>query len=86
MNIAVLDACVLYPPSLRDLLMWLATVLIYEPRLTEEIHSEWISNVLIDNSRVTPAHLDRTRQLVRYPSHEWRGLSLTCPPTQKAQG
>lgn len=64
MNIAVLDACVLYPPSLRDLLMWLATVLIYEPRLTEEIHSEWISNVLIDNSRVTPAHLDRTRQLM----------------------
>jgi len=23
---------------------------------------------------------------VRYPSHEWRGLSLTRPPTQEAQG
>ena len=29
--VAVLDACVLYPPSLRDLLMWLGTVRAYEP-------------------------------------------------------
>ena len=39
--VAVLDACVLYPPSLRDLLMWLGTVRAYEPRWTEEIHAEW---------------------------------------------
>jgi hypothetical protein len=38
--IAVLDACVLYPPALRDVLMWLATVGAYEPRWTEEIHAE----------------------------------------------
>lgn len=63
-TVAVLDACVLYPPSLRDLLMWLATVLVYEPRLTEEIHEEWIRNVLSDNAAVTPAQLDRTRRLM----------------------
>ena len=63
-TVAVLDACVLYPPSLRDLLMWLASVLIYEPRVTEEIHAEWIRNVLSDNSAVTPAQLDRTRRLM----------------------
>ena len=44
--------------------MWLAAVLIYEPRLTEEIHAEWIRNVLSDNSAVTPAQLDRTRRLM----------------------
>jgi len=38
--IAVLDSCVLYPPALRDLLMWLASVVAYEPRWTEEIHAE----------------------------------------------
>jgi len=63
-TVALLDACVLYPPSLRDLLMWLATVEAYEPRVTEDIHAEWIRNVLADNQGVTPAQLDRTRRLM----------------------
>lgn len=85
-TVAVLDACVLYPPSLRDLLMWLATVLIYEPRLSEEIHAEWTRNVLSDNSAVTPAQLDRTRQLMNQATpnclvsgYERRISSLSLP-------
>lgn len=85
-TVAVLDACVLYPPSLRDLLMWLATVLIYEPRLSEEIHAEWTRNVLSDNSAVTPAQLDRTRQLMNQATpnclvsgYERRLSSLSLP-------
>ena len=62
--VAVLDACVLYPPSLRDLLMWLATIRAYEARWTEEIHAEWTRNVLADRPDVTPAQLDRTRRLM----------------------
>jgi len=62
--IAVLDACVLYPPALRDLLMWLAVVMAYEPRWTEEIHAEWMHNVLEDRPDVTPAQLERTRRLM----------------------
>ena len=62
--VAILDACVLYPPSLRDLLMWLATVRAYEARWTEEIHAEWTRNVLADRPDVTPAQLDRTRRLM----------------------
>jgi predicted nucleic acid-binding protein len=61
---AILDACVLYPPSLRDLLMRLAMAGAYEPRWTEKIHDEWIRNVLADNPNVTPAQLDRTRRLM----------------------
>ena len=64
MTIAILDACVLYPPSLRDLLMWLASVQLYAPRWTEEIHAEWIRNVLADNAKVTPAQIDRTHRLM----------------------
>jgi len=63
-SVAVLDACVLYPPSLRDLLMWLATVRAYEARWTEEIHAEWTRNVLSDHPDVTPAQLERTRRLM----------------------
>ena len=33
--VAVLDACVLYPPSLRDLIMWLGTVRAYGPALAQ---------------------------------------------------
>lgn len=62
--LAVLDACALYPPSLRDLLMRVAIAGAYEPRWTEEIHAEWIRNVLADNPNVTPAQLDRTRRLM----------------------
>lgn len=62
--LAVLDACILYPPSLRDLLMRLAIAGAYAPRWTEEIHAEWIHNVLADNPEVTPAQLERTRRLM----------------------
>jgi len=62
--LAVLDACVLYPPSLRDLLMHLANAGAYAPRWTEEIHAEWIRNVLADKTNVTPAQLERTRRLM----------------------
>src|SRR5882724_3796908 len=64
MIVAVLDACVLYPPSLRDLFMWLATAIVYQPRWTEDIHVEWIRNVLKDNPEITPAQLERTRRLM----------------------
>ncbi len=63
-NVAVLDANVLYPPSLRDLLMRVAVAGAYKPRWTEEIHAEWIRNVLADYQDVTPAQLDRTRRLM----------------------
>ena len=63
-NIAVLDACVLYPPSLRDLLMWLGTIQAYEPRWTEEIQNEWTRSVLADHPDVTHAQLERTRRLM----------------------
>lgn len=62
--IVVLDACVLYPPALRDLLMWLAVVKAYEPRWTEEIHAEWMRNVLADRPDIIPEQLERTRQLM----------------------
>lgn len=69
-TVAVLDACVLYPPSLRDLLMWLATVRVYAPRVTEDIHAEWIRAVLADNPELTPAQLDRTRRLINQVTPE----------------
>ena len=64
MIVAVLDACVLYPPSLRDLLMWLASVGAYSPRWTEHIHDEWMRNILKDNPAIPRHHLERTRRVM----------------------
>ncbi|HZO89787.1 MAG TPA: PIN domain-containing protein [Chthonomonadaceae bacterium] len=60
----VLDACVLYPPALRDLFMWLAVGVVYQPHWTEEIHAEGMRNVLADNPEITSAQLERTRKLM----------------------
>jgi hypothetical protein len=64
MTIAVLDACVLYPPSLRDLLMRLASNGIYAPRWTDAIQTEWVRNVLSDNPAISRAQLERTCRLM----------------------
>jgi predicted nucleic acid-binding protein len=43
---ATLDACVLYPAPVRDLLLWLADNELYKPVWTEEINGEWIRKLL----------------------------------------
>lgn len=64
MIVAVLDACVLYPPSLRDLLMRLATRGIFAPRWTSEIQSEWVRNALANNAAMSSEQLERTCRLM----------------------
>jgi len=63
-SIAVLDACVLYPPALRDLFMWLAVDMVYQPRWTNQIHDEWMRNVKANRPEIPPAQLERTRKLM----------------------
>lgn len=43
----ILDACVLYPSLLRDLLIRLGIAELYQPQWTETIHNEWKRNLLI---------------------------------------
>jgi len=61
---ALFEACVLYPAPLRDLLMWLALTDLFRARWTDEIHDEWIRNVLADRPDLRPEQLERTRQLM----------------------
>ena len=54
---AVLDANVLYPAPLRDFLLRLAQLELFEPIWTKQIHLEWVNNLLkkrkdIDSNRV----------------------------------
>lgn len=62
--VAVYDACVLFPPSLRDLLVWLSISGACRARWTDAIHEEWIRGVLANRPNVKRSSLDRCRQLM----------------------
>jgi hypothetical protein len=61
---AMLDANVLYPAPLRDLLLQLAVTDIYKARWTADIHREWIENLLKNKPHRQRAALERTRELM----------------------
>lgn len=60
----VYDACVLYPAPLRDLLMRLALTDRFRARWSNTIHDEWIRNLLKQRPEISPATLEKTRQLM----------------------
>jgi len=59
-QIAIYDACVLYPAPLRDTLVQLAFSGLVLARWTDTIHEEWISNLLDDRPDLTRDPLERT--------------------------
>lgn len=56
---AVLDACVLYPAPLRDLLMSLAADGLYRAKWSQQIHDEWTRNLLKNRKDLTPEQMER---------------------------
>lgn len=58
--IAILDACVLYPAPIRDLLLHLAEVELYQPKWTSIIQKEWVRNLLSNRNDLTQKQLDKT--------------------------
>lgn len=64
MLIVIYDACVLYPAPLRDLLMRLSMTDLFRAKWTEDIHQEWIRNLLANRPDLTETQLCRTRDLM----------------------
>lgn len=62
--VAVFDACVLYPASVRDLLLRLAFTDLFRARWTDRIHDEWIRGVLKQRQDLSKTQLERTRDLM----------------------
>jgi predicted nucleic acid-binding protein len=63
-DVVVLDACVLYPAPLRDLLLQLAVTGLYQAKWTNQIHDEWRDNLLANRPDLTRRQLDRTQDLM----------------------
>lgn len=55
----IYDSCVLFPPSLRDLFVWLGITGACRPRWTAAIHEEWTRSVLAMRPSVAAASLAR---------------------------
>ncbi len=60
--VALLDACVLYPAPIRDLLLNLADVGLYTPKWTDRIQQEWTRNLLLNRPVLTATQLEQTTQ------------------------
>jgi predicted nucleic acid-binding protein len=59
---AFLDASVLYPVSLRSLLMRLTLAHMYQAQWSAKVHEEWIGAVLRDNPHIPAARLYALRE------------------------
>lgn len=82
----IYDACVLYPNTLRDLLMELAMKNIFRAKWTEEIHQEWMRNVHKNKPEISLEKLNRVRELMNenvldslVRGYEWIIPSLNLP-------
>lgn len=61
--VVIYDACVLYPAPLRDLLMRLAKTDLFAARWTDQIHNEWMRNLLVTRPELAEK-LPRTMELM----------------------
>ncbi len=59
-----LDASVLYPASIRNLLLYIAGARLYRPLWSAKIHEEWIAALLRNRPDLKRQQLDRTRALM----------------------
>ena len=63
-EVAFLDASVLYPAPLRDLLLELAVSGLYRAKWSARVHDEWTRALLRNRPDLTAARLERTRRLM----------------------
>ena len=61
---ALLDANVLYPATLRSLPIDLSVMGVYRAHWTDEIHDEWIRNLVFKRPDLDPVKLQRNRELM----------------------
>ena len=63
-TVAFLDASVLYPAPLRDLLLELAVSDLFRAKWSQAVHEEWIRALLRRRPDLTAERLERTRRLM----------------------
>lgn len=84
--VVVYDANVLYPSSMRDVLIRVGLARLVQPKWTEQILDEVFRNLRANRPDLDPARLDRTRELmnaslrdVTVTGYEHRVVELALP-------
>lgn len=67
---ALLDANVLYPAPMRDVLMQLAVTDIFKAKWSDDIHREWIDALMRNEPHRDRATLERTRDLMNQATRD----------------
>jgi hypothetical protein len=62
--VVVFDACILYPFHLRNIVVQIAVDRLVDARWTDEIHDEWIRNLVADVPRIPVERLRITEALM----------------------
>lgn len=62
--VAVLDANVLYPQFLRDLLLRIAAADLFRPAWTDRIQQEWMRNLVANRPDLAQEKVNRVRRLM----------------------
>jgi hypothetical protein len=68
----ILDANVLYSSNLRDMFMRLTIERVIQGKWTEDIHEEWIRNVLKNRSDITREQLEKVKDLMNRFGLDWQ--------------
>ena len=69
-TIVIFDACVIYPERLRSLLMYLASSGLFKAKWSDEIHSEWIRNLLANRPDLSRNQLEKIREQMNLYSQD----------------
>ena len=73
---ALLDANVLYPAPVRDLMLHLADAGLYLPKWSDLIHDEWIKNLLSNRPDLKPSSLKAAKRAMNlaFPDADIKGF------------
>lgn len=79
--IAVLDACVLYPVPIRDLLLSLAAAGLYQPKWSALIQEKWSRNLLTSRVELIATQLQRTATMMNmaFPDADVKDYEVSIP-------
>ena len=76
---ALLDACVLFPPVVADVLMSLHVARLYVPRWSDKIDCEWINAAVRDHG-IAQEKLERRRDHMRNVVQDWEVPAAAWTP------
>jgi predicted nucleic acid-binding protein len=62
--VILFDSSVFYPAPVRDLFLELAIADLYQAKWTDQIHNEWIENLLRKRPDLKRSNLERTKKLI----------------------